>query len=170
MGANWIRGKSSLLPTNRIIGFSTQSQHSCWRGLACALSPPPGRGSRRGQPGPGVSPSQFMLGLELQLVRPGVALPQTGTALGHAGKRWWGPMAAAPPATGMWLCPLMVTPVGDTGPPSYPTGTAVGSQAPPGPGRPRSPRAGGSWGNQSLNSQPRWAGERDFLLPPAPPA
>lgn len=45
MGANWIRGKSSLLPTNRIIGFSAQSQHSCWRGLACALSPP-----RQGEP------------------------------------------------------------------------------------------------------------------------
>lgn len=107
--------KAAFFPLTGLLGFQPNLSAAAGEGWRVPC-PPPGRGSRWGQPGPGVSPSQFMLGLELQLVHPGVALPQTGTALGHAGKHWWGAMAAAPPATGMWLCPLMVTPVGDTGP------------------------------------------------------
>lgn len=114
MGANWIRGKISLLRTNRITEFSAQFQRSRRRGL-CRVCP------RWGQPGLGISPPQFLPGSRPQLVRAGVALPRASADWDALGTR----RGAMAPSRGTRLCPRHGDSRGDTG--------LRRDQAPPGP-------------------------------------
>lgn len=96
-------GGNQLLPVTGLLGFQPNL------GTAAVSPPPP-----RSQPRLSISPPRFTLGLELQLVQTGVALPQAGTALGCAGKRCQGAMATAAPVPQPQLRPPTVTPTGDT--------------------------------------------------------